>query len=387
MSRLKDVIALLDHHDGLTLSAGNLYSALSFDLATSEHPAMIEIEALIAQTCAAAEIPMSLLPLSPPQASDAHILNLITRMLIADVPHAWDLYQAGEGWFAQARLVMTNKRFSTDAATRTVTSPQAVPLVLPPKRILAHLAKAARRAQDHCAALQSVPSPQSNVITQLLLAGGERPHLSDSMVSTAASLRSNDKDQLIGAAGHSVCPLCRKGIKSHHPLLCDTILHRGKAHDNLVRRLATQTSKNLSLSVRANKAHIGPNGKEGRFRPDIAIEETSQLFEIKTLNAEAHGPRLHQDFNLVASEARAKYLRHVDRVPLIISASTDGFAPRESFLALEQLTNSANLDMPIVGPRLMLIAGLALCESAAGAYEAWYSEVRSAPPLRPIGRA
>ena len=74
-------------------------------------------------------------------------------------------------------------------------------------------------------------------------------------------------------------------------------------------------------------------------------------------------------------------MRNIQRLPYVIAASTDGFLPKEGFRALDQLTNAANLDMPIVGPRLMLIAGLALCESAAGAYEAWYSEVRSAAPV------
>ena len=379
IERLHRVCGSMDAHDGLTMTVGDLYSSLSFDMATSVNNEAVA--SLVAAASAKAQITPDMLPLCPDQASDASVLSLITRMLVNKTPHAWELFDQGAGWFARAKEVLSSRHFATNSDTQTVSSPQSVPLLEPPKRILSHLAKASRRAQDRHSVASGVPSPQSNVITKLLLAGGERPHLTDGMTTTAAALRSDDQTALVDAAGSNVCPLCSKQINAHHPLLCDTINHRGTAHDNLVRRLAGQASKNPSITVRANKAHQGPNGREGRFRPDIAIEETSQLFEIKTLNAEAHGPRLHQDFIRVAIDARDKYMRNIQRLPYVIAASTDGFLPKEGFRALDQLTNAANLDMPIVGPRLMLIAGLALCESAAGAYEAWYSEVRSAAPV------
>ena len=117
-----------------------------------------------------------------------------------------------------------------------------------------------------------------------------RPTLSNGMVATAADLREDDKAKLVRFAESATCPLCSKVINAHHPLLCDTINHRGAAHDNLVNHLAAQAAKNTSICVRANKAHIGPNGKEGRFRPDIAVE--NHVFEVKTLNAETHGSRI-----------------------------------------------------------------------------------------------
>ena len=75
-------------------------------------------------------------------------------------------------------------------------------------------------------------------------------------------------------------------------------------------------------------------------------------------------------------------MREIQRVPLVISTTTDGFVSAEGFKALEALTNIAKQDMPVGGPRLMLIAGFALCEAAAGAYDAWYCAVRSVGPRR-----
>ena len=381
VEKLRKVCARMDNHDSLTLAAGDLFSSLNFDLQISEPAALADITSLVDEVTSRAGLAPGLMPLTPGQASEACIIALITRMLATNAPHAWRLLSEAQGWFGHASRLLAARNFAVDFVARTVSSPQAVPLDSPPKRILSLLAKAARRAQDHQAVAAGVPSPQSNVITRLLVAGGERPHLTDAMVSTAASLRADDTPALQTAAKGSLCPLCRRLVKSHHPLLCDAISHRGRAHDNLVRHLAVQTAKNPGLTVRANKAHLGPNGREGRFRPDLAIEETAQLFEIKTLNAEAHGPRLHRDFINVAIDARAKYLREIQREPWVIAASTDGYVPKEGFRALEQLTNSANLDMPTVGPRLMLIAGLALAESAAGAYKAWYLGVGGAIPV------
>ena len=80
--------------------------------------------------------------------------------------------------------------------------------------------------------------------------------------------------------------------------------------------------------------------------------------------------------------ARTKYWRKIQKVPKVISVTTDGFVSSEGFRALDALTNIAKQDMPVGGPRLMLIAGFALCEAAAGAYDKWYCEVRCVQPGR-----
>ena len=131
------------------------------------------------------------------------------------------------------------------------------------------------------------------------------------------------------------------------------------AHDKLVNQLAQQVSKNLTLSVRANKGYFkGPTQEaDATFRPDIAIEETNQLFEVKTANADACGPKVHRTLARYAREARVKYMRKVQRVPLVIATTSDGFVSLEGYRALEALTNSCYQDMPVKGPRLSLIAG------------------------------
>ena len=104
------------------------------------------------------------------------------------------------------------------------------------------------------------------------------------------------------------------------------------------------------------------------------------------MNAESHGPKLQSDLYRCGVDARTKYMREIQRVPMIIS-TTDGFMSKEGFRALDALTNIAIQDMPVGGPRLMLIAGFALCEAAAGAYDTWYCEARSALPIHLGGAA
>ena len=193
------------------------------------------------------------------------------------------------------------------------------------------------------------------------------------MVATAADLRVDDTPALVAVAGPT-CPLCAKPMQAHHPLLCSAINHRGTAHDAIVRKLAHEVAKNPTLTVRANKAIVGPNGRDARFRPDISVEETDQLFEVKAVNSEAHGQRVQAELLRVSHEAHGKYLREVKRAPLVIATTTDGFVSKEGFASLKALTNTANQDMTAVGPRLMLIAGFALCEAASGAYQAWHWE-------------
>ena len=144
----------------------------------------------------------------------------------------------------------------------------------------------------------------------------------------------------------------------------------------LVNQLAQQVCKNLTLSVRANKGHFTPSTRQAdsTFRPDIAIEETNQLFEVKTANADASGPAISVTLARYAREAHVKYMRKLHRDPLVIATTTDGFVSKE---ALSALTDSAYQDMPVKGRRLTLIAGFALCEAAAGAYDAWHWQVRS----------
>ena len=186
------------------------------------------------------------------------------------------------------------------------------------------------------------------------------------MVKTAADLRSNDLQALSAVCG-ATCPLCAKLMLAHHPLLCSAINHRGTAHDSVVRKLAYEVAKNPTLTVRANKAFVVGASKDPAFRPDIAVAETNQVFEVKTLNSEAHGPRVQAELLRVAHEAHGKYEREVGRTPLVIATTTDGFVSKEGFASLKALTNTANQDMTAVGPRLMLIAGFALCEAASGA--------------------
>ena len=221
-----------------------------------------------------------------------------------------------------------------------------------------------------------------------MVASWERPHLSDAQVGTAAKLRVCDQSALVAVAQSNTCPLCTKEIGQHHPLVCQNISHHGTAHDKLVSALAQQVAKNPSVSVRANKAFLkGPFQKDSTFRPDIAIEENGVLIEVKTLNADSHGPSLAASLHRSARDARIKYQLQIQRVPQVIATTTDGFMSAEGFRALTALTNIAYQDMPRQGPRLSLIAGFALCEAAAGAYEAWHCTVRQAHGARALAES
>ena len=167
--------------------------------------------------------------------------------------------------------------------------------------------------------------------------------LDDQQVATAKALRVDDQQQLRHVAGGEVCPLCSLQIGPHHPLRCSTIHARGSSHDKLVTQLARQVAKNPTLSVRENKGCFDPSTRtvNGAFRPDIAIEETKQLFEIKTANADANGPSVGRTLARYARDARTKYLREVGRTPLVVATTTDGFVSREGFAALAALTSSA----------------------------------------------
>ena len=141
--------------------------------------------------------------------------------------------------------------------------------------------------------------------------------------------------------------------------------------------VAGQASAPAARST-ANKAYLGPSGKNPLFRPDIAIEETDELYEVKTLNCETHGSRVHAELLSAAHKAHGKYMRELKRAPLVIAMTTDGQVSKEGFASLAALTNAAHQDMPVYGPRMMLISGYAVCEAAAGAYAAWHWEAGSA---------
>ena len=68
-------------------------------------------------------------------------------------------------------------------------------------------------------------------------------------------------------------------------------------------------------------------------------------------------------------------------MPLVVAVTTDGFLAAQGHRALKDLTHITNEEMPLTGPRLTLIAGLALCESAAGAYAAWHWQVACRFPI------
>jgi len=194
------------------------------------------------------------------------------------------------------------------------------------------------------------------------------------MVDTAAKLRRDDEQDLRAFAGSETCPLCAMVIGPHHPLLCQTVNHRGTAHDNIVNKLSQELDKNPKLSVRANK-----NIKTGRckrsngaFRPDLAIQQTGQVVEVKTLNADTHGGNVAKALFSAATKAHVKYMREIRKVPLVITTTTDGFMSAEGFRSLKALDNTANRGKPVAGPRLSLLAGFALCEAASWAYATWY---------------
>ena len=317
--------------------------------------------------------------LTPTEASEACVLATLMRMLTSKAPHAWELFNEGVGWFARAKEVFVARGFAVGQDGMSILSPQGTVVSEMPAQFLSKLAAASRRSRNACALAQHVPAPDSNVITHLLLATGVRPHLTDQLVATAAALRCNDQSHLRDVAGEDVCALCRRTIGPHHPLLCAGVATHGMAHDKLVNQLAVHAARNSSISVRSNQGLFKASTRQVnvKFRPDIAIEETNQLFEVKTANSDAHGSSTASVLAGYAREARSKYWREVKRVPLVIATTTDGFVSREGFMALEALTNSAYLDMPDAGPRLTLIAGFALCEAAAGAYDAWHWTVRS----------
>ena len=371
----------LDVHDALTITAGGLLQTLIYDLCVGEEETLQAAEALVTRAVQRAQLGVEALPISPAAAAAECTHALLVRMLTEQVPHAWDLFRhPTTPWFARADGIFRRRGFTADLAREVVISPQRAPIVDVPRKYLANAAKANAAGKAHRAVSLNQSPPDSNVITQLLLAGGARPTLSDAMVKTAADLRIDDAPTLAAVAG-ATCPLCTKVMQAHHPLLCSAINHRGTAHDSIVRKLAHEVSKNPTLTVRANKAFVGPNGKDPAFRPDIAVEETNQIFEVKTVNSEAHGSDAQPELLRVAHEAHGKYEREVKRTPLVIATTTDGFVSKEGFASLKALTNTANQDMTAVGPRLMLIAGFALCEAASGAYQAWHweaSRVRAA---------
>ena len=265
--------------------------------------------------------------------------------------------------------------FTVGPDGRSVISAQNTVLNEPLRKHLAHQVTAARKANNAFARAEGCPC-EDYVIMQLMLASGARPHLSDAQIETAAALRRNDQESLRNVAGGDVCPMCTRAIGPHHPLQCRTINHRGAAHDNLVNKLARAIGKNPALSVSANKAiKTGRARRDAKFRPDVEVQETNQLVEVKTLNADTHGKNLAKAMFVAARKAHVKYLREVKRSPLVIVTSVDGYVAAEGFAALTSLTDTTSVDMPVCAPRLSLIAGFALCEAAAGAYEAWHWQV------------
>ena len=386
VTKLRGSLAKTDVHDALTLAVSSHCARMHFDFCVGNAETDAAIVELVGETAARAGLSFQDLQLSPQLTGDACVLATLVRMLLGDYPYAWELFHEGNGWFSRAKAIFVDRGFSVGADGRSIVSPQGTTVSEVPARYLSKLANASRKARNARALEERRCAPDSNVITGLLLASGERPHLDDQMVATATALRTDDQQALRDVARSALCPLCGDDIGPHHPLSCSTICARGMSHDKLVSQLASHVAKNPSLSVRANKGHFKPRTREtdSSFRPDIAIEETNQLFEVKTANADAHGPSINTTLARYAREAHAKYMRKVQRAPLVIATTTDGFVSKQGFMALDALTHTAYQDMPVAGPRLMLIAGFALCEAAAGAYDAWHFMVRSMQPV-PVG--
>ena len=327
------------------------------------------------------------LPLPPKAAADACVLATLCRMLKTKEPYTLDLFHEGRGWFAMAKAIFRDRGFMVEGSS--IFTPQGSVVSDVPQRLLAMLAAASRKARNADALSRGVLPPDINVISMLRVADGQRPHLGNQLVATAAALRCNDQQALREVARADVCPLCSTEIGPHHPMRCSAVSARGMAHDKLVNVLARHVAKNLTISVRANKGLFKPSTRQvdPTFRPDIAIEETNQLFEVKTANADAGGPAISAKLARYAREAHVKYIRKLQRDPLVIATTTDGFVSKEGHRALDALNDSAYQDMPVKGPRLTLIAGFALCEAAAGAYDAWHWSVRSVQPLTGAGGA
>ena len=137
----------------------------------------------------------------------------------------------------------------------------------------------------------------------------------------------------------------------------------------LTRELAT----NDTLSPIANKKlwHMRDTKKD--FRPDIEVD--GLLVEIKTLNYDSHAPRLRADQEKASIDAKAKYLKEVGRIPLIICASTNGRLTNESHATLKALDTIRDNGMPQAGTRLLLFVGLALAQAAVSYYATWHNIV------------
>jgi hypothetical protein len=288
---LQRICESLSKHDALTMAAGGLFARAHYDLATGNAATIAALRAIVATVCAAAGLdPDTDLPVDLDSARRNVVLATLLRLLVLRFRGAWELFETSDdAWFAMARGYFLAAGYSVGPG-RQVISPQGAPLVEMPKKLLTRLANATRKNRNALARAAGRPPPETNIITQNLLAWGARPAMSDAQVLTASELRKDDTARLREFAGSDSCALCASPIGPHHPLLCSTVSNRGDAHDTLVNAMASALRTNPEISVTANKNFKASKAtRKHQFRPDIEVIDTQQLVEVKTVNRDVYG--------------------------------------------------------------------------------------------------
>jgi len=365
----------LSHHDRLALIVGGTYSRLQHLLTCTSLKNLTHISDLVTQACKDAHVPLETIAIPPIDVANILRTNMAISLLLKH-PDAWDYMQTPDTeWFEHARTLLETAGYKLDYTSRTLYNPAGNIVTSTNTSVISQALKIHRKAANAAAIQAGKISPSENAFSQLLTACGPRPGLDDHTLRLVSSLiaQHDDTQDLQTAAGNShTCPACKKRLNAHHPMRCTAIAGRGLAHDAITNSLTRQLATNDTLTPTANKQlwHLRDTKD---FRPDIEV--AGILVEVKTLNYDTHGPRLRADQQKTSIAAKKKYMQEVGRVPLIVSASTNGHVTPESHATLKELDKIRDNGMPLAGTRLLLYVGHALALAAAEYYAQWHQVV------------